>query len=51
MAGALIKAGADRLAIAEDGRTPLDMVPDGACAETQCIFLRSQDETAHIAFV
>lgn len=51
VAGALIKAGADRLAIAEDGRTPLDMVPDGACAETQCIFLRSQDETAHIAFV
>jgi ankyrin repeat protein len=50
VAGELMKAGADRLAVAEDGRTPLDMVPDGVCAETQRIFLRSQEECAHTAF-
>ncbi|KAJ5117540.1 hypothetical protein N7448_011172 [Penicillium atrosanguineum] len=44
VAGALMKAGADRPAITEDGRTPFDMVPDGACAETQRSFLRSLDE-------
>jgi ankyrin repeat protein len=43
VAGELIKAGADLYATANDGRLPLDMVPDSICAETQRIFLRSQN--------
>lgn len=41
--GELMKAGADLYAAAIDGRSPLDMLPDGICAETQRIFLRSQN--------
>lgn len=37
----LLKAGADRLAMANDGRVPHDMISDGPWAETKRLFIRS----------
>ena len=39
-AGELLKAGADRYAIADDGKFPHDMVPDGPWAETKRSLIR-----------
>ncbi|CAG7998869.1 unnamed protein product [Penicillium salamii] len=39
-AGELLKAGADRCAIFNDGKFPHDMVPDGPWAETKCSLIR-----------
>jgi ankyrin repeat protein len=39
-AGDLLKAGADRYAIADDGKFPHDMVPDGPWAETKRSLIR-----------
>lgn len=39
-AGELLKAGADRCAISNDGKFPHDMVPDGPWAETKRSLIR-----------
>lgn len=46
-AGELLEAGADRYAMTNDGKSPLDMVPDGICSETQGIFIRLQHANGH----
>lgn len=38
--GELLKAGADRCAMSDEGKFPYDMIPDGPWAETQRLFLR-----------
>ncbi|THC88226.1 hypothetical protein EYZ11_012330 [Aspergillus tanneri] len=40
-AGDMLKAGADRYAMSNDGRFPHDMVPAGPWAETKRLFIRS----------